>query len=72
MEWDKSTVVIHHIVSKGTVDEKVMKALQKKQTGQDTLINEVKARIGGGDFIYCAVCHLREIFNKLNNYIWSF
>jgi len=46
-----------------------MKALQKKQTGQDTLINEVKARIGGGDFIYCAVCHLREIFNKLNNYI---
>jgi SNF2 family DNA or RNA helicase len=49
-QGQKETVVIHHIVSKGTIDEQVMKALQKKQTGQDALINAVKARIGGGAY----------------------
>jgi SNF2 family DNA or RNA helicase len=47
-QGQKETVVIHHIVSKGTIDEQVMNALQKKQTGQDALINAVRARIGGG------------------------
>ena len=49
-QGQKETVVIHHIVSKGTIDEEVMKAIQKKQTGQDALINAVKARIGGGAY----------------------
>ncbi|WP_035288025.1 DEAD/DEAH box helicase [Clostridium sp. KNHs214] len=47
-QGQKETVIIHHIVSKGTIDEQVMNALQKKQTGQDALINAIKARIGGG------------------------
>lgn len=46
-QGQKDTVVIHHIVSKGTIDEEVMKALQRKQCGQENLINAVKARIGG-------------------------
>jgi SNF2 family DNA or RNA helicase len=49
-QGQKETVIIHHIVSKGTIDEQVMKALQKKRTGQDALINAVKARIGGGAY----------------------
>jgi len=46
-QGQKETVVVHHIVSKGTIDEEVMNALQKKQMGQDALINAVKARVGG-------------------------
>lgn len=43
-QGQKETVIIHHIVSKGTIDENVIKALQKKQSGQDALIDAVKAR----------------------------
>ena len=43
----RETVVVHHIICKGTIDENVMKSLQKKKSGQDELINAVKARIGG-------------------------
>lgn len=46
-QGQKDTVVIHHIVSKGTIDEDVIKAIQRKQCGQENLINAVKARIGG-------------------------
>jgi SNF2 family DNA or RNA helicase len=44
-QGQKETVIIHHIVSKDTIDEQVISALQKKQTGQDSLIDAVKARI---------------------------
>lgn len=44
-QGQKNTVVIHHIVTRGTVDEQVIKALQEKRVGQDALINAVKARI---------------------------
>lgn len=44
-QGQKETVIIHHLVSQGTIDEQVMNALQKKQTGQDALINAVKARL---------------------------
>ena len=37
------TVVIQHIVAKGTIDEKVMKALEKKENTQDAMIEAVKA-----------------------------
>ena len=37
------TVVIQHIVVKGTIDEKVMKALEKKENTQDAMIEAVKA-----------------------------
>lgn len=40
-----STVVIYHILTKGTIDEDVMKALKAKEKIQDALIESVKARI---------------------------
>lgn len=39
----EGTVVIQHIVVKGTIDEKVMKALEKKENTQDAMIEAVKA-----------------------------
>ena len=45
-QGQKETVVIHHIICKRTIDEQVVKALEKKQIGQNELINAVKARIG--------------------------
>ena len=45
-QGQKDTVVIHHIVSKGTIDEEVMKAIQRKQCGQENLIKAVKAKLG--------------------------
>ena len=47
-QGQKQTVVIHHIVSKGTIDENVMKALEKKDKTQSALIDAVKANLGGG------------------------
>lgn len=46
-QGQKETVVIHHLITKGTIDEQVMQALERKQTGQMALIEAVKARIGG-------------------------
>ncbi len=42
-----NTVVIQHIITKGTIDEQIMKALQTKDKTQSALINAVKAEIGG-------------------------
>lgn len=39
------TVVIHHILTKGTIDEQVMKALQKKEQMQTSLMDAVKAEL---------------------------
>lgn len=49
-QGQKSTVVIHHIISKDTIDEDVMKALRLKEKTQSSLIDAVKARIGGGAY----------------------
>lgn len=46
-QGQKDTVVIHHIVTKGTHDEDVMRALENKDTRQSALIEAVRARIGG-------------------------
>lgn len=43
----KETVVIHHLIAKDTLDERVMEALEKKDCGQSALVDAVKARIGG-------------------------
>ena len=40
------TVVIHHIITKETNDERIMKALREKELNQDELMNAVKAEIG--------------------------
>ena len=42
-----STVVIQHIVTKGTVDERILKALETKDKTQSALMNAVKAELGG-------------------------
>ncbi len=42
-QGQKDTVVIHHLLAKGTIDEQVMKALIKKETSQESLIDAVKA-----------------------------
>lgn len=44
-QGQKETVIIHHIVTKGTIDEQVMKALRKKEKTQDALIDAVKANL---------------------------
>ena len=46
-QGQKETVVIHHIIAKATIDEDVMAALAKKDTGQAALLQAVKARVGG-------------------------
>lgn len=38
-------VIIHHLICKGTIDEKVMLALERKAGGQEALMQAVKARI---------------------------
>ena len=40
------SVIIHHIVSKDTIDERVMSALKNKEVSQDALIRAVKAEVG--------------------------
>lgn len=46
-QGQKHTVVIHHIITKGTHDEDVMRALENKDMRQSSLIEAVRARIGG-------------------------
>ena len=46
-QGQKETVVIHHLVAKDTIDEDVMSALEKKETGQAALLRAVKVRVGG-------------------------
>lgn len=46
-QGQKDTVVIHHIITKSTIDEDVMRALERKDKTQTALIDAVKARIGG-------------------------
>lgn len=46
-QGQKETVVIHHIVTKGTIDQDVLRALERKDAGQSALIDAVRAQIGG-------------------------
>jgi SNF2 family DNA or RNA helicase len=46
-QGQKHAVVIHHIVTKGTIDERVLKALKNKNMTQASLIEAVKADLGG-------------------------
>ena len=48
-QGQKETVVIHHLISKGSIDERVMKALKHKDNTQSALIEAVKVNllIGG-------------------------
>lgn len=44
-QGQKETVVIHHIITKDTIDENVIKALEKKDLSQSSLIEAVKWRL---------------------------
>ena len=46
---EAETVVIQHIVTEGTIDEEILKALENKDAQQERLIAAVKAQIGGTD-----------------------
>ena len=46
-QGQKNTVVIQHIITRGTHDEDVMRALEAKDMRQSALIEAVKAMIGG-------------------------
>ena len=46
-QGQKDTVVIQHIIAKGTIDERVMAALAQKDKTQAALIDAVKAEMGG-------------------------
>ena len=39
------TVVVQHIITAGTVDERVMEALERKDVAQSALIDAVKAEV---------------------------
>ena len=45
-QGQKETVVIYHLVAKGTIDEDVMEALAKKDAGQAALLQAVQAKVG--------------------------
>ena len=40
---EAKTVVVQHIITKGTIDERIMAALSEKDTTQAALIDAVKA-----------------------------
>jgi len=44
-QGQKEIVIIHHLVSKDTVDEDVMEALKNKEVNQEMLLEAVKARL---------------------------
>lgn len=44
-QGQKDTVVIHHIITKSTIDEDVMRALERKDKTQTALIEAVKANL---------------------------
>ena len=46
-QGQKDTVVIQHIVAEGTIDERVLAALESKDKTQSALMDAVKAELGG-------------------------
>lgn len=44
-QGQQQSVVVNHIIAKGTIDEEVMRALENKEVGQETLLQAVKARL---------------------------
>ena len=44
-QGQEHTVVIHHIISEGTIDEDIMSTLARKDVGQNALRDAVKARL---------------------------
>ncbi|AUW96761.1 SNF2-related protein [Streptococcus pluranimalium] len=47
-QGQKETVIIHHLITKGTIDEEVMKRLKTKTITQDHIIEAVRVSLKGG------------------------
>lgn len=47
-QGQKNTVVIHHIITEGTIDERIMQSLRNNEKTQSNLIDAVKAVIKNG------------------------
>ncbi len=47
-QGQNETVIVHHIVTNGTIDEQVIEALSRKEVGQMALIDAVKAQMVKG------------------------
>ena len=47
-QGQKDPVVIHHLITSGTIDEQIMRALARKDKSQLALIEAVKAELNGG------------------------
>ena len=43
------TVVIHHLVTEGTIDERILQALKNKDRSQESLIDAVRAQVKKGE-----------------------
>ncbi|MCO7125098.1 DEAD/DEAH box helicase [Sporolactobacillus shoreicorticis] len=44
-QGQKESVIVHHLVAKGTIDEQALNVLQQKAGGQEALLEAVKARL---------------------------
>ena len=44
---NSQTVVINHIITSGTIDERILRVLKGKDATQEELIDAVKANLGG-------------------------
>lgn len=44
-QGQENTVTIQHIITKGTIDEDILAALEKKECTQEAILNAVKARV---------------------------
>lgn len=44
-QGQQNSVIVHHLIAEGTIDEQVIKALSNKDKGQNALMAAVKARI---------------------------
>ncbi|MCM8710822.1 DEAD/DEAH box helicase [Clostridium sp. SYSU_GA19001] len=44
-QGQQQSVIINHIIAKGTIDEDVMRTLENKEVGQEALLQAVKARL---------------------------
>lgn len=44
-QGQQESVIIHHIIAEGTIDEVVMDALERKEKGQNALFEALKARV---------------------------
>ena len=47
-QGQKETVVIHHIITEGTIDELILRAINKKEKTQNDLIDAVRVTLKGG------------------------